>query len=202
VSIFHQQPGLLLRFRRGDTDALAAVYWHYVAAVSAVVRRSGLLSRHNAATYSEELMDLVQETFTRAFSDAARSAYDGIRDYRPYLLQICRNLLSSLARRRGREILSQELDEHPDEPSQAPPFAAHELRIVHEYLQALTPDLRSVYEQRYVLGRTQREASAALGISRQGLRTRETRLRKGLEEALDQCEEPAFCSPLRRTDGA
>ena len=37
--------------------------------------------------------DLVRETFVRAFAEKARSSFDGLRPYRPFLLRITKNLM-------------------------------------------------------------------------------------------------------------
>jgi RNA polymerase sigma-70 factor, ECF subfamily len=50
--------------------------------------------------------DLVQDSFMRAFSPPARAAYDGIRDYGPYLLTIVRNTVADALRVRQREVLT------------------------------------------------------------------------------------------------
>ena len=49
----------------------------------------------------EEVMDVVQEVFLKAFIESARLQYDGLRPYGPLLRQITRNLLIDRARRRG-----------------------------------------------------------------------------------------------------
>jgi RNA polymerase sigma-70 factor (ECF subfamily) len=132
--------------------------------------------------------DLVQETFSRAFGERARLAYDGLRPYRPYLLTICRNLLADHARRRGRELPSGlDVDALGDPPATAggtdePP--AEELALVESYVAGLDRRLAGVYEQRYVAGATQEEAARALGLTRQRLRTLEDKLRRGLQRAL------------------
>ncbi len=53
---------------------------------------------------SSELEDLIQEVFVRAFSEKGRLAYDGLRDYEPYICTIARNLLIDRARKQGREV--------------------------------------------------------------------------------------------------
>jgi DNA-directed RNA polymerase specialized sigma24 family protein len=56
--------------------------------------------------------------------------------------------------------------------------------VLTAYVAALPPPLRGVYEQRFVLGNSQADASAALGITRRRLRTDEARLMSGLRRAL------------------
>jgi RNA polymerase sigma factor (sigma-70 family) len=185
--------GLLARFREGDREALGRVYWAYVERVERVVRHGFQVLRQGGAVRVAGLQpgdvgDAVQETFTRAFAERARLAYDGLRDYGPFLLTITRNLLIDRARRHGRELALEGLDgfDEAAEPEE-PPFADEAtLRAVNEYLAALPEPLQGVHEQRYVRGVSQEEAGRALGLSRQQLRTLEKRLRDGLAAHLQR----------------
>jgi len=56
--------------------------------------------------------------------------------------------------------------------------------VVRGYLDTLPAQLQAVYEQRYVLGRTQAAACATLGMSRSRLRTSEDHLKRRLRKAL------------------
>jgi RNA polymerase sigma factor (sigma-70 family) len=200
MTLFHDQPGLLARFRAGERDALEAVYWSYVDRVEAIVRQghaiAGRITRVEGAS-GGEVADLVQEVFARAFRERARLGYDGLRPYGPYLATIARNLLSDWSRQRGRELLMDELDAAVDraaaegEGTAGAPDADDEpwaseavMQAVEQFLAKLAPELREVHEQRYVMGRSQQAAAEALGISRQALRTRENHLRDGLRRAL------------------
>jgi RNA polymerase sigma-70 factor (ECF subfamily) len=78
-----------VRFRDGDTDALAAVYDRYARAVWAVAM---------TVTRADHLaQEATQETFIRAWN-AARS-YDPERDLGPWLLTIARYTALDLLRR-------------------------------------------------------------------------------------------------------
>src|SRR5574341_691980 len=83
-------------FRRGDRAALAAVYEHYVAGVSAILRHGFAFSSGGARTRFHgyrsqfELEDILQEVFSRAFSERARLAWDGLTPYESYLAGIAR----------------------------------------------------------------------------------------------------------------
>src|SRR6185369_1303082 len=76
---------LLAEFREGSRQALERIYWLHVASIELLVqvglRRSQQFSPANLA-------DLVQEVFAKAFSKKARLAYDGERDFGPYLRQL------------------------------------------------------------------------------------------------------------------
>jgi RNA polymerase sigma-70 factor, ECF subfamily len=181
MTVFRDRPDLLGAFRDGRRHALEAVYWHYIDTIEKLARRE--LLRMLPARVRQELADLVQEIFTRAFTERARLGYDGIRDYGPYLSTLARNIIVDWARRQGRELPS---EAPPEEAAvEEPPEAdAATLRVVTDYVAALPPELAAVHQQRNVLARSQEEAAAALRISRQQLRTREKRLRDGLARAL------------------
>lgn len=174
-----QKAALLTAFRAGDPEAMAEVYWAYVSRVESFVRK-----------FAEpvDVPDLVQEAFVRALAETSRRAYDGVRDYGPYLVAVARNLVIDRARIRGRELPtdSDELAEHPaEDDGDAPPWAEPAtVKVVEAYLAGLPAPLRAVHDARYVRGLSQRSAAEVIGISRQQLRTQEARLRGGLAEAL------------------
>jgi RNA polymerase sigma factor (sigma-70 family) len=179
---------LVRAFRRGDREALARVYQLHIDDVERLARRALLGMRSLSAA---NLADVVQEIFLRAFSENARASYDGLREYRPYLLMMARNVVADWARRAGREVPSAEVLDALDagagtaqaEPD-PPPFPPATVSLVAAYVQALPPELRAVHHRRFELAEPQREAAAALGISRQSLRTRERRLIVGLRREL------------------
>src|SRR5262245_9496089 len=108
MPIFREDRDLLRRFREGDRAALEKVYWAYVGTVVKILRFGFSVPTRGVhvpgAAHGEELGDLVQEVFTRAFSKSAREAFDGLRDYGPYLSQLTRNLRVDRLRAQGREI--------------------------------------------------------------------------------------------------
>lgn len=177
MTIFVERPGLLPRFRRGERAALEEVYFAYVDLVAHVVRQS---------FHGAHAADLIQETFARAFAERARLAYDGLRTYKPFLLTICRNLVVDEARKRGREVVVDDPPEPlPGDDARDPEWAdAATVAVVERYVAGLDGKLRALYEERYVKDRSQNEAAAALGLTRQKVRTLEDKLRRGLEEAL------------------
>lgn len=175
-----QKVGLLDAFRAGDPDAMAEVYWAYVSRLESFLRK-----------FAEpaDVPDLVQEVFVRALVETSRRSYDGVRDYGPYLVAVARNLLVDRARRKGRELPTDDaaLAELPaaEEEDETEPWAEPAtVEVVEAYLATLSEPLRAVHEARYVRGLPQRGAAEAIGITRQQLRTREARLRAGLADAL------------------
>jgi RNA polymerase sigma-70 factor (ECF subfamily) len=190
VPLFLERPELLAAFHRGEERALEEVYWAYVTRVERMVRFGSLLvgSGSRVRGAADDVEDLVHETFARAFTDRARRAYDGKRRYGPYLAAIARNLLVDEARRRGRELLTAELaDDLPLEDASEPDWAdPATTRAVEEYVARLPDELRAVHHHRYERGSSQEAAAAALGLSRQQIRTLEQRLRDGLRSHLEE----------------
>jgi RNA polymerase sigma-70 factor (ECF subfamily) len=184
-------PDLLRSFKRGDPDALTRVYRLHFDDVARATRR-GLM---NLGCFSPaNLSDVIQEVFVRAFSEMARASYDGLREYRAYLLTITRNVLFDWARRNLRERPDPDAasaletvftglaagDDDQDES----PFPPDLVSLAATYVQRLPAELGAVHQQRYVLAKPQREAAEALGISRQSLRTLEKRLVTGLRREI------------------
>jgi RNA polymerase sigma factor (sigma-70 family) len=183
---------LLERFRRGERSALEQVYWSYVARVDRLVRR--LLHLHGGTKLiaGANVEDLVQDSFTRAFSPGARQAYDGIRDYGPYLLTIVRNTVADAVRLHHREVLagtaeietSLALDDAAAAEDPSSWIDPVTLARVRDYLNRLPLELQSVHHRRYVLDEAQDVAAEALGLTRQRIRTLEKKLRLGLAREL------------------
>jgi RNA polymerase sigma-70 factor (ECF subfamily) len=196
--LFPEDAALLRRFRQGERDALERVYWAYVDRIEGVVRHGFFLIQKEGlrieGARADEVADLVQETFARAFSERARLAYDGVREYGPFLITITRNLLVDRARKLGRELSFEQLGEDRDDTEAPEPEAtwADEatMKVVREYLATLPDELRRVHEQRYVRSLSQEQAARALGISRQQIRTLEKRLRDGLAQHMERAGIP------------
>jgi RNA polymerase sigma-70 factor (ECF subfamily) len=192
---------LLDQFRAGKPEALGKVYWEYTRKVERLLSagfeiRSRGTRVVGACRRPDDLADLVQDVFLRAFSEKGRRAYDGLRDYGPYLYAIARNVLVDWARARGREIpapwaeleAALEMTLVADDPA---PWAAPEtLRVVEGYLATLPQDLREVHKLRHEECLSQEQAAKGLGVGRQTLRTLERRLQDGLAAALDAA---GFC---------
>jgi RNA polymerase sigma factor (sigma-70 family) len=188
MPFLRSRPELLRAFRDGDREALSQVYWAYIERVESFVRHAMPWGR-------SEVVDVVQDAFIRAFDPKARLSYDGLRDYGPYLCTICKNLVIDRARKRGREVSTEEfpIGETADSgpPSEDAPWSdPGTMAVVEAFLATLPAPMREVHEHRYVRGMPQREAAEAIGISRQQLRTREAKLRDGLAAALRRAGVP------------
>jgi RNA polymerase sigma factor (sigma-70 family) len=184
------RPWLIEDFRNGEREALTQIYRAYVRELDKYVRALACRSGYPELGQVSTVSDVLQEVFTRAFSPAARRAYDSTQEYGPYLRTIARNCFIDVARRRGRELLKApeqvvlDLDsQYRLEPSWSEPRVR---AVLVAYVDALPLALRGVYERRFLIGQSQSEACEALGLSRAQLRTGENQLRRGLRRAVRQ----------------
>jgi RNA polymerase sigma-70 factor (ECF subfamily) len=189
MTIFREYPELLAGFRRGESRALEAVYRRYVEPVERIARRAVRIAEaRSGLEAADDVADLVQEIFSRAFEERARLAYDGLREFGPYVATIARNLLIDWSRRHGRQLSGAELELQigADDEAGTGPWTADPVLMqrVETFLASLPPELKRVHEQRYVLGHTQEETARVLGLSRQKVRTRELRLQRELRRQL------------------
>jgi RNA polymerase sigma-70 factor (ECF subfamily) len=196
--VFVKEPGLLARFREGETAALERVYWAYVDAVTRVVQ--AVVSNHAPRSLERlqgaaaEIGDLVQEVFVRAFAPRTRASFDGTRPYGHYLAQIARNVVVDHWRATRRQVpldldsLMEAMSLEADDAGKRTERWADPdtVAVVERYLATLPPELRQVHDALYVRGLSQREAASALGLGRQAVRGLEARLRAGLRRHLQQ----------------
>ncbi len=188
MPFLRDDPELLTAFRQGRRDALERVYRHYIAGIERYARALARAAGSSELAQPGAVADLVQDVFMRAFSDRARRDYDGQREFGGYLTVVARNCFIDIQRSRGREVLIAEEDlpdladssVDEDKDWSDPKIIA----ILARYVEQLPPDLRALYDGRYVRGQSQEEVSASLGLSRQAVRTGEKRLRTGLKKAL------------------
>lgn len=196
MSWLAEDRGRLDAFRSGDRQTLAEVYRHYspqlsrklavgfnVQMVQGQFRFVGLSSAY-------ELADIVQETFIRAFSPKARSAYDGLRPFSAYLMTISRNLVIDLLRRGGKESklfvpLEKEglHDAHAVYRGESPEEAAVKSQLQKVYLgffATLTEQEQAVFQGRFVQEISRPELSRQLGLTIMQIRIREDKMRERL----------------------
>lgn len=173
--LVEDQP-LLDAFRRGDPAALAEVYREYARPLFAFLAAGFALEGGAGALVFKGLREpwareeAVQEIFVRAFSPAARQAYDGVRPYRNYLLTIARNYVLDGLRRGGREVPSAEPSAEagaptatsggPDELAGSKEVAAH----CESFVAALQPQDRAIFESRFRQGLSIEQTTCTLPI--------------------------------------
>jgi RNA polymerase sigma factor (sigma-70 family) len=203
VTIFANNRELLDRFRRGERDALAAVYYRYVDEVATLARRGFTIESSGHAYVrghdADGERELVQDTFAKAFAASARQAYDGVSPYRPYLLRITKNLMIDRYRAAQRQTV--ELDETGvgdidqllaanaefavgDEPED---LHWKQLReATNEYVATLDDECRQLIALRFVEELSQDETASRMACSRRRVRTLEERVVAGLRKSLQK----------------
>jgi RNA polymerase sigma-70 factor, ECF subfamily len=203
MSYLRLRPELLARFRSGEREALSDVYHAYLPRIRNLLRQGFAVKasghRIPGAATPDDLADAVQEVFTRAFKREARLAYDGLRDYAPYLAVVARNVIVTRHRRRSRELIlvdptvlaESDLVESDLFRAETDPWLdAHALEIARKYVADLEEPMRAVHTARYVQALSQRDAARELGLSRPKVRKLEDRLRRGLAGLLARAGVP------------
>jgi RNA polymerase sigma factor (sigma-70 family) len=148
--------------------------------------------------------ELLQEVFLRAFSRQVRERYDGLRPYRPYLLQITRNLLVDRFRKTAREVSTSDplidLDRmmfentEPQETLDTDPEWLAQVRACQAYLAGASEQVRLFVKLRFAAEQSQESVADALGLTRKQVRTLELRVRKELAAYLLEQEGPVASS--------
>jgi RNA polymerase sigma-70 factor (ECF subfamily) len=204
MPIFEGNRGLLDAFRRGERHALEEVYYRYVEEVDVLVRR-GFITESAGHLFvpgvgdAQLERDLVQEVFARAFGEAARAAYDGLRPYRPYLLRIAKNLLVDRLRARSRDPVAAAVPDDGElalddlieknsplpEPPAEPDLDFRRLSdLTRRFVDRQDPELRELVRLRFSEDLSQDDVAARMGITRRRVRTVEDNLYKQLKRFL------------------
>lgn len=205
MPMFDNDRALLDRFRRGDRDALAAVYARYVDEVATLARRgftmesSGHVYVRGAGRDGE--YELVQETFAKAFAEKARNAYDGLQPYRPYLLRITKNLMIDRFRAEQRQAHGIALDDPGvgdieeilasnagfTQVAEAPDLHWKTLlAAATECVATFDAESRQLVALRFEEELSQDEAAIRMACSRRRVRTIEQRVQDRLRKWLQQ----------------
>jgi len=117
---------LVARARRGDGDAFAELYRRHASATRTTV------AEH--VRDRDRQLDLVQETFTRAWSSLHQLR--DARAFRPWAFQIARNVAMDDIRQCRRTRAESIEDHEPESTVDADPGAATELRALADRLRA------------------------------------------------------------------
>jgi len=199
LTVFEENKQLLNNFRQGTAEALSAVYLRYVDDVAAVLRRGFMLqakdTRVPGVPSAETERDLVQEVFVRAFAEKARRAYDGLRPYRPYLIQIAKNLLVDYFRKQGREFHVEQDDQldriAEPESSFSPEEQLHWKTMqsaTKQFVSGLDSKLQQFVRLRFEEEKSQYEIMDIMGLSRWRVRALEKKVLAGLKRQLKKLD--------------
>lgn len=183
-----EDPACQAGFRAGAPEALARIYRHHLPVVSRVLRQGTQLTspegtprRLPGLVNLHDVEAVCHDVFLKAFSPAARAAFDDTRPFVPYLLRIARNALVDHHRSHGRLSLGAPLPEQTTEIDPGADLHAERLRQAVQRFVTDQPDPDGPwYVLRFREGRTQDDAAAAMGLTRIQGRRIEARLREGL----------------------
>lgn len=182
-------PKLLRAFKAGEPHALEKVYRLYVPWVARLVRTGlnvaggGRVGLNNQA----DVEDVLQDVFHKLLSPKGRQNYDGLRPYSGLVRAVTRSSLVDHLRRQRRHPAPTQADE--DVLDKALDQAAlgqntlnpDESLLVKQFMETCTAEERRLLTLRFEECVSQRDASDALGLSRQTIRTLETRIRERFE---------------------
>jgi RNA polymerase sigma-70 factor (ECF subfamily) len=176
-------------FRRGERSALARVFDTYVEDVArtlragVVVQLDGVPTRLGADLTEPDVEVLIQETFTKAFAEKARLAYDGLRPYGAYLGAIARNALIDRGRSLVRDAVVDLDVGRLAGPLPDPERVAQDrelVKLVGAFADALDEPDKSVFRLRLVEQKGSRETGQEVGLTEMQVRRRDARLKQEL----------------------
>ena len=189
MTLLPSDRALLDAFRTGEAWAIERVYHAHVGQVAGLLRKGfsfmsgGQLVHFRGYDNAWDLECAVQDTFSHAFSPAARTAYDGINPFGPYLITIARNQTISRLRRDYREMRRRTAlaaDVGPEQPETPEQQAIRdELRqLVEAFRATLDRQQLRFLDLRFREDLNLMETARALGLTRMRARTMEQKLRR------------------------
>jgi RNA polymerase sigma-70 factor, ECF subfamily len=191
---------MLEAFRRGEPEVLTLLYHQHVAEIELLARAGfSFDSKGSSVTFRgyphlHAQQNLVQETFVRAFSPAARASYDGISPYGAYLRTIAKNIVIDGYRGRAAEQdspvpgrLFEETTSAIVDPGPNPEERLRRdgvIRAVRDFVEKLPDRERKLVALRFEEGLGQEEVAKKMRVGRSTVRTLERRVRGRLHKAL------------------
>ncbi len=175
--------GVLDAFRRGDDEAVRAVYRAYGRLVFSVALRT--LGRRDLAE------EATQQTFVQAWRAGDR--LDPGRDPGPWLATIARRAAIDIYRRERRRRVEALEGLSPDDPAVTtlPPDIDrwHDRWQVRHAIDALVPDEREVVRLQHIEGLTHAKIAERLGVPVGTVKSRSHRAHRRLAESLSHLRE-------------
>ena len=141
----------------------------------------------------EDIAEILQECFLKAFSKKARISFDGLRTYRPYLLRIAKNIIIDRARAKREVLISEHFEEFCDFekvnfeeniPLEEELIKKELKEKAKEYLLRLDEQNRKFVKLRFWEEKSQREIAKIMSLSRRQIMKIEKTVLKGLRKYL------------------
>ncbi len=194
----NERPELLKAYRKGSKKAYETIYMEYEPIVRRFVKRGfsfssqGRLCSFKGHGDSSDTDCVVQETFLRVFSEAARQGYDGIRPFKNYVLSIAKHEILGALRRKERVFKNEMSEEGREAIAQAHVHESFngtikrpdagllkdELSdITRSFLETLDEEEKVFFRIRFVVGETQMASAKRMACTRARIKLLEKRLR-------------------------
>ncbi len=187
---------LLEAFKRGERSAMATVYREYAKGLFVMLSKGFVIKtkadHYHFTGYKEthKLEGAVQDVFVRAFSESARTAYDGLRPYKNYLYTIARNRVIDSFRKGSREFVA--IDELPLEEEEGAldnrfqtPKSPEETTVwkqlktqVDQFIESLNADEQALFQVRFLSEQSVEATAKQLNITEYQVKRDEKRLKK------------------------
>ncbi|MBE2222156.1 MAG: RNA polymerase sigma factor [Anaerolineae bacterium] len=169
---------LILQARRGDEAAWVQLMRLHQASVF----RLAYLILGDAA----EADDVAQDCFIRAYKKLDQ--FDGERPFRPWLLQICKNLARNRQRSLGRywHMVQRFFQAHPDVHVVAAPLDIEaDAQLLWQAVRKLRPAAQEIIYLRFFLEMSEAETAVSLDIAPGTVKSRTHRALKQLREVIE-----------------
>lgn len=185
---------LLRDFKRGENVALTRVYKAYLPDIFNFLKNGFAFNskgnRYFFKGYREpwHLENAMQDIFSRAFSQSARDAYDGIRPYRNYLFRIARNTVMDAFRDQKKDLLNisdlepaldNTVSDHPDAAD--PETLLFEKQLaeqVQQFTDQLPQELVAFFNARFNQGESVEGCAKRFGWSEHRVKREEKQIKK------------------------
>jgi RNA polymerase sigma factor (sigma-70 family) len=200
---------LLDAFRRGEPQALEAVFSHYAPRVAAWVTRGfNYKTKAGVRSFSglrsaADIHDAIHETFRAAFEERARDSYSGLAAYEGYLFAITKNvILKKLGARDVAITTDAELAELPSKDPSPEELVAceEEKKIVRDFLAGVSEEERSFIDLRFTEQLSQNAVAEKLGWGRKKVRIVEESIRRSLTRFLKRARGSAEVKEVLHDD--
>ena len=190
-----ESQALLFAFRRGETNALEAVYDEYSEDLFVMLKEGFAIEsagkRYRFEGYREpwHLETAVQEIFSRAFSERARNAFDGTRPYKNYLFTIARNYVVDDFHKKRRQFVpiedipeptADDADKHTGlsvNPERA--ATSRELQeLVAFFIDSLSDFERQIFDYRFAQGHSVELSAQEAHVTEYRIKRTEKKIKK------------------------
>ncbi len=182
---------LVGRARRGDTDAVSALYEQTYSKVYYTVK--------SMIKNEDDVLDVLQDAYLKAFTHL--KSFEGGEKFLPWVKQIAANTARDRLRRKTPalfgELTADETqtpaeeripDERPAALPEASLDAAETQRLIREILDSLPDDQRAVVGMYYYEELSVREIAEALGVSESAVKSRLLYARRKIEARVRDLE--------------